>query len=891
MSSNENEKCDCNKKRCLMNDVNWTRYLNACPVRKSKRKNQTIKTFLLYLKPKKYVKILPEYQNVSDKNTDTLEVEGEKPTTFSSEYEKKIPEKSTFDGSYTADLEVMNTDDIENSNTTYEEPIVSATSTCLPVPEVIYNYVENGYVTNEELIVPDTCLPVPVPISEVDFVVESNANASILNLTIQNFPNDPAYIPDYVPHAQLLLFTQLGPCQPLPSELIDDEYPKTTNTKTGKVRSFHNVYYYKQLKDQPPCKRSWLSYSPSLNKVFCVTCKLFGLPKAKKLNIELLPEHLQSEMSKALYTNNHRIDLKMYHPVLNAHLQKINNVSKNRISFLSNVSQNKLLDIMKEYVRSKILEEVKQSQMFCIIIDTTTDLSSLEQVVFVLRYVYMGKIKERLIALETAEDSSGKGIFDVFQKLMQQYNINWKEYLYAQSYDGAASMEGQYKGLKTLIQKENDKAIYVWCFAHRLNLVIVDTADASTDTKNFFGDLQALVNFMRARKRTAEFVKSQKLFQPLKRVRSMKNFSDARWTSHGRVIQVIYSKFDALLDSLQKLSNSEDRITSAGANNFLKIITSFNFILSMIFMKNIFGITTPLSNYLQSKSLDFIEAINLMNTSLKQLTHKRNDIEYEKLVSETKQFAEINCLPSTSFKENRRRNKKRMPGENSTVEVLSSPENKYKCETYFKVLDKIINSIHTRFDESHEIMKDLALLSPERIALYNNQNQTLPYDAFNRLGTFNELISSINLPSQLHTEMINITTKQGEGDQNSDCELDNSSSSSSIGESNKITDKLEKIKFHTMLHVLLTLDLSVAFPNLYLAFKAYGTIPVSSASAERTFSKVKLIKTRLRTTVNEERLESLLMLSVKKDVEIDYEEIINRFGQSSTILQRALLFV
>lgn len=143
----------------------------------------------------------------------------------------------------------------------------------------------------------------------------------------------------------------------------------------------------------------------------------------------------------------------------------------------------------------------------------------------------MGKIKERLIALETAEDSSGKGIFDVLQKLMQQYSINWKEYLYAQSYDGAASMQGQYKGLKTLIQKENDKAIYVWCFAHRLNLVIVDTADSSTNTKNFFGDLQALVNFMRARKRTAEFIKSQKLLQPLKRVRSMKNFEDGHHTA------------------------------------------------------------------------------------------------------------------------------------------------------------------------------------------------------------------------------------------------------------------------------------------------------------------------------------------------------------------------
>ncbi|KAL4131466.1 hypothetical protein QTP88_008775 [Uroleucon formosanum] len=663
MSSNENEKCDCNKKLCLMNGVNWTRHLNACPVRKSKRKNQTIKTFFTLPRAKKICKDFIRISKcklptlfifivlLRDKNTDTLEVEGEKPTTSSSEYEKKIPEKSTFDGPYTADLgrysyfylklyfdgkintyqipitEVMNTDDIENSNTTYEEPIVSATSTCLPVPEVIYNDVENGYVTNEELIVPDTCLPVPVPISEVDFVVKSNANASIvdlstasmaehletndieLNLTIQNFPNDPAYIPDYVSHAQLLLFIQLGPCQPLPSELIDNEYPKTTNTKTGKSEMSKALYTNNHRID---LKMVHGTNKQVVENREIVKVVIDALLYTARQNIALRG-HNELKLSNNRGNFLELINLMgKYHPVLNSHLQKINNVSKNRISFLSNVSQNKLLDIMKVY--------------------TTTDLSSLEQVVFVLRYVYMGKIKERLIAFETVEDSSGKGIFDVFQKLMQQYNINWKEYLYAQSYDGAASMQGQYKGLKTLIQKENDKAIYVWCFAHRLNLVIVDTADASTNTKNFFGDLQALVNFMRARKRTAEFVKSQKLLQPLKRVRSMKNFSDTRWTSHGRVIEVIFSKFDALLDSLQKLSNSEDRITSAGANNFLKIITSFNFILSMIFMKNIFGITTPLSNYLQSKSLDFIETINLMNTSLKQLTHKRNDIEYEKLL-------------------------------------------------------------------------------------------------------------------------------------------------------------------------------------------------------------------------------------------------------------------
>lgn len=116
---------------------------------------------------------------------------------------------------------------------------------------------------------------------------------------------------------------------------------------------------------------------------------------------------------------------------------------------------------------------------------------------------------------------------------------------------------------------------------------------------------------MRARKRTTEFVKSQMLYQPSQLIHSMKNFSDTRLISHDRVINVVYCKLDALLDSLQ---NSEDRITSSGAKMFINIITSFEFILTLIFMKNIFDTITSLSNYLQSKSLDFIEALHLINT-------------------------------------------------------------------------------------------------------------------------------------------------------------------------------------------------------------------------------------------------------------------------------------
>jgi len=52
---------------------------------------------------------------------------------------------------------------------------------------------------------------------------------------------------------------------------------------------------------------------------------------------------------------------------------------------------------------------------------------------------------------------------------------------------------------------------------------------------------------------------------------------------------------------------------------------------------------------------------------------------------------------------------------------------------------------------------------------------------------------------------------------------------------------MTKIGVSTILYTLSKYDLSATFPNLYIEYKVLGTIPVTSASAERSFSKVSLI--------------------------------------------------
>lgn len=40
--------------------------------------------------------------------------------------------------------------------------------------------------------------------------------------------------------------------------------------------------------------------------------------------------------------------------------------------------------------------------------------------------------------------------------------------LCGQGYDGASNMQGEFRGLKSLILRENESAYYVHCFAHQL---------------------------------------------------------------------------------------------------------------------------------------------------------------------------------------------------------------------------------------------------------------------------------------------------------------------------------------------------------------------------------------------------------------------------------------
>ena len=56
------------------------------------------------------------------------------------------------------------------------------------------------------------------------------------------------------------------------------------------------------------------------------------------------------------------------------------------------------------------------------------------------------------------------------------------------------------------------------------------------------------------------------------------------------------------------------------------------------------------------------------------------------------------------------------------------------------------------------------------------------------------------------------------------------------------------------------------FPNATIAYRVLLTIPVTVASAERSFSKLKLLKSYLCSTMIQERLNDLTMIALESDI-------------------------
>ncbi|XP_028394507.1 zinc finger MYM-type protein 1-like [Dendronephthya gigantea] len=149
---------------------------------------------------------------------------------------------------------------------------------------------------------------------------------------------------------------------------------------------------------------------------------------------------------------------------------------------------------MGKEVLSTVVEEVKLLIHYSVSVDSTPDVTHVNQLAVTIRYVKFTGPVERFLTILPMYGHTGAQIADYLLKFLAGQGIPI-ELCRGQSYDNASNMSGKYKGVQAVVRASSPYAAYVPCSAHSLNLVGKHVAEACSDGSEMFNLIQSLYNF------------------------------------------------------------------------------------------------------------------------------------------------------------------------------------------------------------------------------------------------------------------------------------------------------------------------------------------------------------------------------------------------------------
>ncbi|KAH9791737.1 TTF-type domain-containing protein [Citrus sinensis] len=439
----------------------------------------------------------------------------------------------------------------------------------------------------------------------------------------------------------------------------------------------------------------------------------------------------------------------------------------------------------------------------------------------------------REMGIEQVGSTTAQSLKEAIDRLFSRHGLSMSR-VRGQGYDGASNMQGEFNGLKTIILRENECAYYIHCFAHQLQLALIVVAKNHIQIESFFAIIANVVNVVGAsskrcdalrEKHAEEVVKALNLGdlssgQGLNQETTLKRCGDTRWGSHYNTLLSIINMFSAVISVLEMIIDDGPKSGQRGeAKNLLELMLSFNFVFCLHLMRNILGVTDELSQALQRKDQDIVNAMNLVRLS---------DIDVPNM--------------DDMFVDRGRSRRK-------AQEITNL--HRYHVELYYAVLDMQLQELNSRFNETNtELLLCLACLSPNDLFSAFNKQKLLRLAQLypNEFST----IDIMALEIQLDTYILDMRTS-GEFSELKD-----------IGD---LAKRMVETKRHNV------------YPLVYLLITLALTLPVATASVERAFSAMNILKNRLRNRMGEQWMNDSLVVYIEKDLfnNIDNEVVMQRY--------------
>jgi len=730
--------------------------------------------------------------------------------------------------------------------------------------------------------------------------------------------NDPS---DWFPlsSATVSHWVQRGPdgCR---NENKANEYPAsvrhhgpTSKAPKGRKRSFNSRLFYTTSPNGESQNRQWLLYSPSKGSVYCFYCVLMRSNKDKFCTAEgfsswenvneriKLHEQSKSHVNSILGARNFRSEnacidhcieqqlenskqywvnvlrrvvavikflaqrampfrgddevlgsvhngnflgilelIAQFDPFLLNHLQQYGNAGRGVPSYISSTIVEGLIQLMADKVHATIVAELKRAKYFSVSVDSTPDLTHADQLTVIVRYLLRGEPVERFMTFLQLGSHKAEALVQDLLDYFKAETIDFSD-CRGQSYDNASNMSGKYTGMQARLRDVNPFAFYIPCTTHSLNLVGVSAADCCVVAVSFFGFVQQLYTFFSASTHRWSVLKESLGKKGL----TVKSLSETRWSARADAVKALCAGYNCIKTALLDIK-SDDGQNGTTRHDADCLAASMD-TLENAFMSDFWNVILTRYNdtsiQLQSTTCDLKLAIDLLE-SLHTFT---NDLrtrfdEFEARAVDASGTAEYLSVALRSRKRSKRYDDSTLSPED---EVRLTGRDKFRVETFLVVIDQLQSSLRKRIDAYSHVRDVFAVLS----CFSELDNDEIRQRSLKLAETYPSDLRADDLANEM-VHFVDFAKTRG-------CHTPSS-----------------------LAMLMYMEDLHSTFPNVSIALRIYMSLMVSNCSGERSFSKMALIKSKLRSTMTDSRLTALELLSIENDVlsTLSFEDIIDTFA-------------
>uniref|UniRef100_UPI00358EB2DD zinc finger MYM-type protein 1-like n=1 Tax=Myxine glutinosa TaxID=7769 RepID=UPI00358EB2DD len=658
--------------------------------------------------------------------------------------------------------------------------------------------------------------------------------------------------------------------------------PAFTFPRRQDGRRFHHHYIYRTLINEETIKRSWLVYSRKNNAVYCFCCKLFS-SKTYKLVKEGPSDWMNIGALLKPHENNpdhtkHMVTWKE----LELRLKKGKTIDQVEMSLIE-ASQKRWREVLNHLVA--IIQSLAETNLALRgTVDTLYSQNNgkfLKEVELLARFdpVMRQHVSQVESGMNSHATNSGKTIQNelitcISDKMMERMvaEIKLSKY-YAIILDcipHLSHLEQMSVVIRTVKLEETPEikehflgfvvapestglglSDLILSSLEELNIPFSDCRGQSYDNggnmkgKNKGVQARLLVKNPRAlyvpcvahslnlvvADAAKNSIDATSFFGNVYKIYTLFSAAPQRWAILKRHVTITASGIRDAL--LEVREKATDAITKIEAQSLAEEVGSFRFQICTVVWHDVLSKINTVSKLLQSSAMQLDVAVNLLESTKSHLLSYRND-----------GFAAAQASAKDAY------------------EPVSDALKRLETTFFNVVVDSAIASLDDRFETLGQVKSKFGVLP---------NFPTLDDGALEK-----------------QCEELENTLRSGE-----EADIDGRELAMEIRNLPQLpTNRMTAFELLDFVHKK---ELTELYPNLWISLWIACTLPVTVALAERSFSKLKLIKTYLRSSMAQDRLTGLAILGINHEVgrQVSYDDVIHDFAlrKSRSTSDRELVII